>query len=141
MNLIDIQKDDGWFYLIIQFNLNYFLKKFGEIGISGWYRLVSNSQHSFLGLSNRDFFKSHFTEGFYRHSIYNDEVNIVMFLKSTETDNIERTIKELIIRIKKLLFARIKVGYMNEIPNEDQILLTSKNGIRHYQKILETYSK
>jgi hypothetical protein len=65
MNLIDIQKDDGWFYLIIQFNLNYFLKKFGEIGISGWYRLVSNSQHSFLGLSNRDFFKSHFTEGFY----------------------------------------------------------------------------
>jgi hypothetical protein len=139
--LDELQNEVGWFFLDIRINLPYFIRKFGKVGVSGWYKLISNSNHIFLGETNRAFFKSNFSEGFYRHSIVNDEVIIVLFLKSKELENQERIIKELIIRIKKLLFARIKVGYMNEIPNEDQILLTSKNGIRHYQKILETYSK
>jgi len=29
---------------------------------------------------------------------------------------------------------------MDEIPREDMMILNSPNGIRHYQKILETYS-
>ncbi len=135
----ELQNEEGWFFLDIRINLPYFIRKFGKVGVSGWYKLISNSNHIFLGETNRAFFKSNFSEGFYRHSIFNDEVNIVLFLKSKEVDNQERLIKELIIRIKKLLFVKIKVGSMNEIPIEDETLLKSTNGLRQYQKILETY--
>ena len=137
--LEQIQNEEGWFFLEIKINLPYFLRKFGQVGVSGWYRLISNSQHIFLGKTNREFFKSNFSEGFYRHSIFNDEVNIVLFLKTKEENNKDRLIKELIIRIKKLLFVRIKVGDVKDISNEDKSLLHSMNGIRHYQRILETY--
>jgi hypothetical protein len=139
--LEEIMNEKGWFFLDIKINLPYFIRKFGKVGVSGWYRNISNSQHIFLGKTNRDFFKSNFAEGFYRYSIYNDEVNIVLFLKSKEFDNQERLIKELIIRIKKLLFVKINVGEMDEITSEDKMLLSSKDGLRNYQKILETYSK
>jgi len=139
MILNDIQNDEGWFFLKITIKLSYFLKKFNNSGVSAWYRLLSNSQHIFLGMTNREFFKSNFKEGFYRSSIFNDEVNIILFLKSKELANQQRLIKELVIRIKKILYVRVEIGKIEDIPSEDRTLLNSYDGIRHYQRILETY--
>jgi hypothetical protein len=141
MNLQQLQSEEGWHFFDISINLKHFVRLFGKVGVSGWYRLLSNSQHIFLGKTNREFFKTSFSEGFYRYSIFNDEVNIVLFLKSRDLNNWERIIKELIIRMKKMLFVRVRVGNMAEIPREDMMILNSPNGIRHYQKILETYCK
>jgi hypothetical protein len=141
MILDQLQEEQGWFFLQIKMSLKFFLTKFGKIGISGYYRLLSNSQHLFLGRTNRQFFKSSFKEGFYRSSLTNDEVKIVMVLKCENLNNMERYKRELAIRVKKLLYANIEVGGLDELPPEDKMLLSSNYGIQQYQRILETYTK
>ena len=141
MILNKIKEEQGWFYLKIMMDLQIFMRNFGKIGISGYYRLLSNSPHIFLGRTNRQFFKTSFKEGFYRSSITNDEVNIVLVLKCDNPNNLERYKGELVIRVKKLSYADIEVGGLDELPSEDKMLLGSRYGIQQYQKILETYTK
>jgi hypothetical protein len=136
-----LQNDGQWFCFEIIYNLDSFLMKFGKIGVSGWYRLISNSPHLFLGKTNRQFFKQTFSEGFYRSTISNEQVKIVMFLRLNEASNKERIVRELVIRIKKLLFCRVNLFDIGNIPMEDKSLLSSSFGIQQYQKILESYKK
>lgn len=141
MILNKLHEEQGWFFVEIKMSLQFFMRSFGKIGISGYYRLLSNSQHTFLGRTNRQFFKTSFKEGFYRSSITNDEVKIVLVLKCDNSNNMERYKGELVIRIKKLLYANVEVGDIDDLPSEDKMLLSTKYGIQQYQRILETYTK
>ena len=141
MNLQQIQDEDGWFFVKITMSMKSFLAKFGKIGVSGYYRLLSNSQYLFLGKTNREWFKTTFKEGFYRAIVAQDEVSIVLILKCDVPENKIMIEKELKIRIKKLLYAIIEIGNIDELPEDEKTLLNSNFGFDLYQRILETYTK
>ena len=137
MILNKLHEEQGWFFVEIKMSLQFFMRSFGKIGISGYYRLLSNSQHTFFGRTNRQFFKTSFKEGFYRSSITNDEVKIVLVLKCDNSNNMERYKGELVIRIKKLLYANVEVGDIDDLPSEDKMLLSTKFLNRKKRKNLE----
>jgi hypothetical protein len=141
MILNQLQDEQGWFFAQIKMSLQFFMTNFGKIGVSGYYRLLSNSQHMFLGRTNRQFFKTSFKEGFYRAIVAQDEVSIVLILKCEVPANRIIVEKELKIRIKKLLYAIIQIGSIEELPEDEKTLLNSNFGFDLYQRILETYTK
>ena len=141
MTLEKLENEEGWFYVKITMSIKSFLAKFGKIGISGYYRLISNSGYLFLGKTNREWFKSTFVEGFYRAIIAEDEVSIVMILKCKNPSQEDWIQKELKIRVKKLLYAIVDIGSINDLPKDEKTLLNSNFGFELYQRILETYVK
>jgi hypothetical protein len=66
---------------------------------------------------------------------------MVFFLKSTGINDLDKLTRELSLRIKKLVLIPVNISSTKSMSETDKILLSSKNGIKNYRKILSTYQK
>jgi hypothetical protein len=139
-SIIESITDKDWILVEIRMKLTTFSKQFNS-SVSNFYRTLSNSPRSFLNSTYRHFFKSNFCEGFYRHSIQENDVLMVFFLKSTGINDLDKLTRELSLRIKKLVLIPVNISSTKSMSETDKILLSSKNGVKNYRKILSTYQK
>jgi hypothetical protein len=126
-----------WFVLKVEMRLSAFLLKFKSA--SQFYRLISNSQYRFLKESNHTFFKC-VDMGYYRMTINNGSVRILFILKFNETNRKHYKIRELAIRIKRLLFCRVSILEPRDLDETDKELLSHEDGVNLFQKIKNSYS-
>lgn len=117
--------------------LSAFLVKFKSA--SQFYRLISNSQYRFLKESNHTFFKC-VDMGYYRMTINNGFVRVLFILKLKEMNNKQYKIRELAIRIKRLIFCRVSIFELRDLDETDKELLNHKDGVQMFQKIKNSYS-
>jgi hypothetical protein len=134
----NIFKDENWFVLRVEMRLTTFLIKFKSA--SQFYRLISNSQYRFLKKSNHTFFKC-VEKGYYRMTINQGSVRILFILKFHDTNRKEFKIRELAIRIKRLIFCRVSISEPYDLDETDKELLNHKDGINLFQKIKKSYSE
>ena len=130
--------DHEWFVLKVDMRLSAFLVKFKSA--SQFYRLISNSQYRFLKESNHTFFKC-VDMGYYRMTINNGSVRVLFILKFNETNRKHYKIRELAIRIKRLIFCRVSILDPRDLDETDKELLNHKDGINLFQKIKKSYSE
>lgn len=78
--------------------------------------------------------------GNHRMAINQDSVKVLFILKLKETDNKQYKIKELSIRIKRLIFCRVKIYDPCDLDETDKELLSHKDGVNLFQKIKKSYS-
>jgi hypothetical protein len=138
MNILNKLERDSEKWIIFEQKIE--LKNFLKFNsISQYYRQLSNGRNIFLKKTNREFFKTNFSEGFYRFNIFNEKLHFILFLKPFQMSRKIRLIKELTVRLKKIFFSNVGVFNLQEISDTDRLLLSSKNGFNYYQKILSTY--
>jgi hypothetical protein len=125
--------DENWFIVEVKMKLENFFTKFKST--SHYYRCLSQGNWHFLKLSNRLFFRS-FSNGMYRSVIDGENVSIIFFLRVKNNVEKYRITKELTIRMKKLMNSPIQVYGINEMNETDRNLLSSKNGLNFYNRIL-----
>jgi hypothetical protein len=111
--------------------------------INRFYRsLSSGGGGTLLNENNFVWFNKSFNKGFYRASIVGSFVEYNIFLRLTELTKVSMTIRQLLIRTKKLGAFNVTI---NQITDTDSInytdlkLLSSKYGMNCYQKILKSY--
>lgn len=129
--------DHEWFVLKVDMRLSAFLMKFKSA--SQFYRLISNSQYRFLKESNHTFFKC-VDMGYYRMTINNGSVRVLFILKFNETNRKNYKIRELAIRIKRLMFCRVSILEPRDLDETDKELLSHEDGVNLFQKIKNSYS-
>jgi hypothetical protein len=132
-----IIQDKDWFVIQVDIRLSAFLVKFKSA--SQFYRLISKSQYRFLKESNHSFFKC-VEMGYYRMTINQGSVKVLFILKLKETNNKQYKIRELSIRIKRLIFCRVKIYDPCDLDETDKELLSHKDGVNLFQKIKKSYS-
>ena len=66
-------------------------------------------------------------------------ISINLFLKISDLNKYNSVVRQLNIRVRKLGGFSLNISDMISIDDVDKILLTSKNGISAYQKVLKTY--
>jgi hypothetical protein len=71
----------------------------------------------------------------YRSVIDEEKVVLVFFLRVKNKERFNTTTKELTIRMKKLLNSPIQVYGVEQMTETDRKLLSSKNGMKFYNKI------
>ena len=130
--MIGLTFDENWFIVEVKMKLENFFTKFKSP--SHYYRCLSQGNWHFLKLSNRLFFRS-FSDGMYRSVIDEEKVVLVFFLRVKNKERINSTTKELTIRMKKLLNSPIQVYGVEQMTETDRKLLSSKNGMKFYNKI------
>ena len=141
--LDQIKKELGqWICLSLKLNLLVFQVKFKN-KINGFYRsLSSGGGGTLMSENNFVWFNRSFTRGFYRASIIGSYVNYVFYLKMDDMAKANMTIRQLLIRTKKLGAFNVSIEQINNsesINNTDYRLLSSKYGMSAYQKVLKTY--
>jgi hypothetical protein len=141
--LDQIKEEQGqWISLTLKINLTIFQMRFKN-KLNGFYRsLSSGGGGTLLNENNFVWFNNSFNEGFYRASIVGSYVDYNIFLRLTDLSKVNMTIRQLLIRTKKLGAFNVSI---NQIKGADSLnyvdikLLTSKYGMNAYQKILNTY--
>jgi hypothetical protein len=141
--LDQIKEEQGqWISLTLKINLTIFQMRFKN-KLNGFYRsLSSGGGGTLLNENNFVWFNYSFNEGFYRASIVGSYVDYNIFLRLTDLSKVNMTIRQLLIRTKKLGAFNVSI---NQIKGSDSLnyvdikLLTSKYGMNAYQKILNTY--
>ena len=133
-----IIQDKDWFVIQVDIRLSAFLVRLKSA--SQFYRLISNSQYRFLKESNHSFFKC-VEMGYYRMTINQGSVKVLFLLKLKETNNKQYKIRELSIRIKRLVFCRVKIYDPFDLDETDKELLSHKDGVNLFQKIKKSYSE
>jgi hypothetical protein len=140
--LDQIKEEQGqWISLSLKINLTIFQMRFKN-KINGFYRRLSSSGDTLLKQSNFKWFNKSFNHGFYRASIVGSYVEYNMFLRLTDLSKINMTIRQLLIRAKKLGAFNVSINQINDtesINYSDLKLLSSKYGMTAYQKVLKTY--
>ena len=142
--MLEIFKEEQgqWICLSLKINLYIFQARFKN-KINGFYRSLSSGGGSTL-LSENNFvwFNKSFNQGFYRASIVGSYVNYFFYLKMDNMSKANMTIRQLLIRTKKLGAFNVSIYQIDEnvsINYTDLILLSSPNGMSAYQKILNSY--
>ena len=137
-----IEEQGQWIYLSLKINLFVFEGRFKN-KINGFYRsLSSGGGGTLLRENNFVWFNRSFNQGFYRASIVGSYVNYFFYLKMDDVSKVNITIRQLLIRSKKLGAFNVSI---NQIVGVDSLnytdikLLTSKYAMNAYQKILKTY--
>jgi hypothetical protein len=125
--------DENWFIIEVKMKLDNFFTKFKSP--SHYYRCLSLGNWRFLKQSNRLFFRG-FSDGMYRSVIDGEKVSLIFFLRIKNTVEKFRIIKELTIRMKKLMNSPIQVYGLEEMGETDRKLLSSKYGFNFYNRIL-----
>jgi hypothetical protein len=134
----NILKDENWFVVRVEMRLSTFLVRFKSA--SQFYRLISNSQYRFLKKSNHTFFKC-VEKGYYRMTINQGSVRFLFILKFLDTNRKQFKIRELAIRIKRLIYCRVSILDPRDLDETDKELLNHKDGINLFQKIKKSYSE
>jgi hypothetical protein len=137
-----IRNEKGqWIYFTLKINLTIFQTRFKN-KFNGFYRRLSSSGDTLLKQSNFKWFNKSFNHGFYRASIIGSYVEYNMFLRLTDLSKINMTIRQLLIRTKKLGAFNVSINQITDtesINYTDLKLLSSKYGMSAYQKVLKTY--
>lgn len=141
--LDQIKKELGqWVCISLKINLLVFQVKYKN-KINRFYRSLSSSGGgTILSENNFVWFHKSFNQGFYRASIVGSYVDYTIFLKLTEVSKVNMVIRQLLIRTKKLGAFNVSIDQIDELDSityTDLILLSSKNGMNSYQKILKSY--
>jgi hypothetical protein len=141
--LDQIKKEQGqWVCLSLKLNLLIFQNRFKN-KINRFYRsLSSGGGGTLLNENNFVWFNNSFNEGFYRASIVGSYVDYNIFLRLTDLSKVNMTIRQLLIRTKKLGAFNVSIYQITDsdsINYTDYKLLSSKNGMSAYQKVLKTY--
>ena len=131
-----MKEDGNWICLSLRINLLIFNTRFKNKS-NGFYRQLSSGNQKLLGVSNFQWFYNVFDSGYYRSSLTGTYVEYVFFLRVKDYNQINRLIKELRIRSKKLGASKVEVGGLNSINYIDYKLMTSMNGENAYQNILK----
>ncbi len=142
--LDQIKEEQGqWISLTLKINLTIFQMRFKN-KINGFYRSLSSGGGTLLKENNFVWFNNSFNEGFYRASIVGSYVDYNIFLRLSDLSKVNMTIRQLLIRTKKLGAFNVSINqiiHTESIKNTDLKLLSSKNGMSAYQKVLKTYRK
>ena len=137
-----IDEKGQWVCLSLKLNLFVFQVKFKN-KINGFYRsLSSGGGGTLLSENNFVWFNKSFNEGFYRASIVGSYVDYNIFLRLTDLTKVSMTIRQLLIRTKKLGAFNVSIHQIigaESINNTDLKLLSSKHAMSAYQKVLKTY--
>ena len=141
--LDQIKKEQGqWVCISLKINLLVFQVRFKN-KINRFYRsLSSGGGGTLLNENNFVWFNKSFNKGFYRASIVGSYVEYNMFLRLTDLSKINMTIRQFLIRAKKLGAFNVSTYQINDIENinyTDLKLLSSKYAMSSYQKVLKTY--
>ena len=141
--LNQIKEEQGqWISLTLKINLTIFQMRFKN-KVNGFYRsLSSGGGGTLLSENNFVWFNKSFNQGFYRGSIVGSYVDYTFFLRLTDLSKVNMTIRQLLIRTKKLGAFNVSINqiiHTESIKNTDLKLLSSKNGMSAYQKVLKTY--
>lgn len=135
-------EQEHWVCLSLKINLFIFQNRFKN-KINGFYRsLSSGGGCTLLSENNFVWFNKSFNQGFYRASILGSYVEYNMFLRLTDLSKVNITIRQLLIRTKKLGAFNVSIYQITDsesINYTDYKLLSSKYGMSAYQKILKTY--
>jgi hypothetical protein len=141
--LDQIKEEQGqWISLTLKLNLFIFQNRFKN-KINGFYRsLSSGGGGTLLNENNFVWFNNSFNQGFYRASIVGSYVDYNIFLRLTDLSKVNMTIRQLLIRTKKLGAFNVSINQITDtesINYTDLKLLSSKYGMSAYQKVLKTY--
>ena len=136
----ELVRTDNWIMVEVRMKISTFTKQFNS-SVSNFYRTLSNSPRLFMKTTYRSFFKKNFCEGFYRSSIQHNDISIIFFLKTKGLIPLDKLSRELTYRIKNLVLVPVEISHPNRMSETDKQLLSSRDGIKNYQKILSTYQK
>ena len=141
--LDQIKEEQGqWISLTLKINLTIFQMRFKN-KLNGFYRsLSSGGGGTLLNENNFVWFNNSFNQGFYRASIVGSYVDYNIFLRLTDLSKVNMTIRQLLIRTKKLGAFNVSINQITateSINYTDLKLLSSKYGMSAYQKVLKTY--
>ena len=128
--------DPSWFVMEVKIKLRNYLMRFRTL--NKFYRLLSQSEYVTAGETNRKFFKSRFTHGWYRVIIDKEIVRFIFILKVKDVSRIEKDQFHLIWRTRKLINSPVLIYRPEELTTTDRILLTQLGGNMSYRKILGT---
>lgn len=126
--------DPSWFVMEVKIKLRNYLMRFRTL--NKFYRLLSQSEYVTAGETNRKFFKSRFTHGWYRVIIDKEIVRFIFILKVKDVNRIEKDQFHLIWRTRKLINSPVLIYRPEELTTTDRILLTQLGGNMSYRKIL-----
>lgn len=126
--------DPSWFVMEVKIKLRNYLMRFRTL--NKFYRLLSQSEYVTAGETNRKFFKSRFTHGWYRVIIDKEIVRFIFILKVKDVSRIEKDQFHLIWRTRKLINSPVLIYKPEELTTTDRILLTKLGGNMSYRKIL-----
>ena len=126
--------DPSWFVMEVKIKLRNYLMRFRTL--NKFYRLLSQSEYVTAGETNRKFFKSRFTHGWYRVIIDKEIVRFIFILKVKDVSRIEKDQFHLIWRTRKLINSPVLIYRPEELTTTDRILLTQLGGNMSYRKIL-----
>jgi hypothetical protein len=126
--------DPSWFVMEVKIKLRNYLMRFRTL--NKFYRLLSQSEYVTAGETNRKFFKSRFTHGWYRVIIDKEIVRFIFILKVKDVNQIEKDQFHLIWRTRKLINSPVLIYRPEELTTTDRILLTQLGGNMSYRKIL-----
>jgi hypothetical protein len=133
------KEQDRWIYLSLKINLLVFSVRYKNKQNGFYRRLSSGGGGTLLGENNFTWFNKTFDQGFYRSSINGTFVEQHYFFRVFDVSQLNLTIRQLLIRTKKLGGFNVKVENISSINYVDTKLLSSKNGMNCYQKILKSY--
>lgn len=129
-----ISDNPTWFVFDVRIKLKPFLMRFKTI--SSYYRMLSQSEYSLGRLSNRSFFKSRFSHGWYRVVIDKEVIRLVFVLKAKKLERKDQDIFQLIWRSKRLINSPVLIYPLNELSNTDKMLLMNNARVGGFKKIL-----
>ncbi len=112
---------DEWIVFEVKIKLRQFLIRFKSI--ANFYRLLSQGAYRLGGVSNRTFFKTAFSNGFYRYSIERENINFIFVLKTTSLDRIGDRILQFKVRTRKLINSAVISYPIEELCITERILL------------------
>jgi hypothetical protein len=113
MNILDNLKDEeqDWLVLIQKIYIPTFLSLNLKCSL---YRSITNSRRKFRNTTNREFFRSNFSEGFYRSTILNNQFQYTYFLKTKHNIDKHKILTELKLRMKKIVYSNIEILNLSE---------------------------
>ena len=126
--------DPSWFVMEVKIKLRNYLMRFRTL--NKFYRLLSQSEYVTAGETNRKFFKSRFTHGWYRVIIDKEVIRFIFILKVKDLDRIQNDQFHLVWRTRKLINSPVLIYRPEELTTTDRILLTQLGGNMSYRKIL-----
>ena len=138
MMLEKMKKEQGWICLSLKINLLAFQGFKNKQ--NGFYRALSSGGNKLLGVTNFEWFRQSFDQGFYRSSVMGTFLDYHFFFRLSEFSKFNIITRQLLIRCKKLGAFNVKIDDLNSMNYIDTKLLSSQHGMSAYQKILKTYS-
>ena len=138
MMLEKMKKEQGWICLSLKINLLAFQGFKNKQ--NGFYRALSSGGNKLLGVTNFEWFRQSFDQGFYRSSVMGTFLDYHFFFRISEFSKFNIITRQLLIRCKKLGAFNVKIDDINSMNYIDTKLLSSQHGMSAYQKVLKTYS-